>query len=209
MELLEHMPVEIFDTAQHIASRGPFLIAKEVLPAMRERCHGSFLMSDNASSLHARKRYTGQSLATQAVTEGLVSSLSASTVRRWLAENAIKLWQHESWIFPRDPDFAAEAALVLDLYARMWNGRKLGRNDYVISADEKSQLQALSRCHPSLAGVSRRATRVEFEYQRYGSLAYFGAYNVHHARLIGHVAPTTGISPFSELVPTVTTTKPY
>jgi len=62
MELLEHMPVEIFDTAQHIASRGPFLVAKEVLPAMRERGRGSFLISNNSASLRGRKRHTGQSL---------------------------------------------------------------------------------------------------------------------------------------------------
>ncbi len=62
MELLEHIPVEMFDTAQHISSRGPFLVAKEVLPAMRERGAGSFLISNNASSLRGKKRYTGQSL---------------------------------------------------------------------------------------------------------------------------------------------------
>jgi len=61
-ELLEHMPVEIFETAQHIASRGPFLVAKEVLPSMRERGEGSFLISNNAMSLRGRKRQTGQSL---------------------------------------------------------------------------------------------------------------------------------------------------
>ena len=61
-ELLEHIPVEMFETAQHIASRGPFLVAKEVLPAMRERGQGSFLISNNPSSLRGRKRYTGQSL---------------------------------------------------------------------------------------------------------------------------------------------------
>ncbi len=61
-ELLEHIPTEMFDTAQHIASRGPFLIAKEVLPAMREKGQGSFLISNNAASLRGRKRYTGQSL---------------------------------------------------------------------------------------------------------------------------------------------------
>ena len=61
-ELLEHMPVEIFETAQHVASRGPFLVAKEVLPAMRERGEGSFLISNNAMSLRGRKRQTGQSL---------------------------------------------------------------------------------------------------------------------------------------------------
>ena len=61
-ELLEHMPVELFEIAQHVASRGPFLVAKEVLPAMRERGEGSFLISNNSSSLRGRKRLTGQSL---------------------------------------------------------------------------------------------------------------------------------------------------
>ena len=61
-ELLENLPVEIFETAQHIASRGPFLVAQEVLPAMRERGEGSFLISNNAWSLRGRKRMTGESL---------------------------------------------------------------------------------------------------------------------------------------------------
>ena len=61
-ELLEHIPVEMFDTAQHIASRGPFLVAKEVLPAMRKRGEGSFFFSNNSSSLRGRKSMTGQSL---------------------------------------------------------------------------------------------------------------------------------------------------
>jgi NAD(P)-dependent dehydrogenase (short-subunit alcohol dehydrogenase family) len=61
-ELLEFIPVEMFDTAQHIASRGPFLVAKEVLPAMRRKGEGSFLFSNNSKSLRGRKRYTGESL---------------------------------------------------------------------------------------------------------------------------------------------------
>jgi NAD(P)-dependent dehydrogenase (short-subunit alcohol dehydrogenase family) len=61
-ELLEYIPVEMFDTAQHIASRGPFLVAKEVLPAMRKKGEGSFFFSNNSNSLRGRKRMTGQSL---------------------------------------------------------------------------------------------------------------------------------------------------
>ena len=61
-ELLEHIEVDMFDTAQHIASRGPFLVAKQVLPAMRERGAGTFLFSNNSKSLRGRKRYTGESL---------------------------------------------------------------------------------------------------------------------------------------------------
>jgi NAD(P)-dependent dehydrogenase (short-subunit alcohol dehydrogenase family) len=61
-ELLEHIPVEMFDTAQHISSRGPFLVAKEILPTMRMKGRGSFFFSNNANSIRGRKRMTGQSL---------------------------------------------------------------------------------------------------------------------------------------------------
>jgi transposase len=154
-------------------------------------------------------RWSSAELAAQAVAEGLAVNVAASTVRRWLAEDAIKPWQHRSWIFPRDPDFAAKAARVLDLYQRVWDGVALGPDEYVISADEKSQLQALSRCHPELAPGPGRLRRVEFEYQRHGTLAYFGAYDVHRAQLIGRVAPKTGIVPFAELVAQVMTQQPY
>ena len=61
-ELLEHVPVEILDTGLHIAARGPFLVAKEVLPAMRKKGAGSFFFSNNSNSLRGKKRMTGQSL---------------------------------------------------------------------------------------------------------------------------------------------------
>ena len=154
-------------------------------------------------------RWSSLELAAQAVSEGLVESISSSTVRRWLHAAAIKPWRHRSWIFPRDPDFAAKAARVLDLYARRWEGMMLGPDDYVISADEKSQLQALRRCHPGLPAGPRRVRRVEFEYERGGTLAYMAAYDVHHARLIGTVAPKTGIEPFEALVERVMTMEPY
>jgi transposase len=154
-------------------------------------------------------RWSSAELAAQAVAEGLAVSVSASTVRRWLAEDAIKPWQHRSWIFPRDPNFAVKAARVLDLYERIWDGTPLSEDEFVISADEKSQLQALSRCYPELAPAPGRVRRVEFEYERHGTLAYFGAYDVHRARLIGRVAPKTGIAPFARLVEQVMTQQPY
>jgi transposase len=154
-------------------------------------------------------RWSSADLATEAVTRGLTETISAATVRRWLAADAIKPWQHRSWIFPRDPDFAIKAARVLDLYAGHWDGQPLGANEYVISADEKSQLQALRRRHrgqPSAPGLTRR---VEFEYRRGGTLAYFAAYDVHRAHVIGQIAPKTGIEPFEKLVAEVMTTEPY
>ena len=154
-------------------------------------------------------RWSSSELAAQAATEGIVEAVSASTVRRWLGADSIKPWRHRSWIFPRDPNFAVKAARVLDLYQRVWDGHQLGPDDYVISADEKSQLQALARCHPGLAPAPGRVARVEFEYERGGTLAYFGAYDVHRAHLMGQVAPKTGIAPFADLVSLVMTTEPY
>ena len=111
-------------------------------------------------------RWSSVELAGQAVREGLVPAISSSTVRRWLHADAIKPWRHRSWIFSRDPDFAAKAARVLDLYTRVWDGVPLGPDDYVIFADEKSQLQALRRCHPGRATGPGHVAQVEFEYER-------------------------------------------
>ena len=154
-------------------------------------------------------RWSSTELAAEAVTRGVVESISAATVRRWLHRAAIKPWQHRSWIFPRDPDFETKAARVLDLYARTWNGTELGPDDYVISADEKSQLQALRRRHPGRPSGPGHTRQVEFEYRRGGTLAYFAAYDVHRAHVIGTIAPKTGIEPFTELVATVMTREPY
>lgn len=154
-------------------------------------------------------RWSTTELATEAVTRGVVASISASTVGRWLRADAIRPWRFRSWIFPRDPQFAVKAARVLDLYHRLWDGQPLGEDEYVISADEKSQLQALHRRHPDLPPAPGRDRRQEFEYRRRGTLAYLAAYDVHAARVIGHCAPTTGIEPFGQLVEQVMTSEPY
>jgi len=48
-------------------------------------------------------RFSSADLAAEAITRGLAETISAATVRRWLSADAIKPWQHRSWIFPRDP----------------------------------------------------------------------------------------------------------
>ncbi len=58
-------------------------------------------------------RWSCQDLADEAVTRGITAAVSGSTVRRWLDADAIKPWLHRTWIFPRDPDFGAEAERVL------------------------------------------------------------------------------------------------
>jgi transposase len=148
-------------------------------------------------------------LAAEAVDRGICPAISASTIRRILASDTIKPWQHQSWIFIRDPDFAAKATRVLDLYARVFNGKPLGDDEYVISADEKTSIQARCRCHPTLPPGVSRTMRVNHEYDRGGALAYLAAYDVHRAHAIGLCQDTTGIDPFTELVDEVMTQQPY
>ena len=143
------------------------------------------------------------------VIERGVTDASASTIWRWLHEDAIKPWQTRSWIFPRDPDFAEKAGRVLDLYARTFEGKRLRPDEYVISADEKTQLQALGREHPTVAPGPGRPGLLEFEYVRGGTLAYLAAWDVHHANLFDRVEQTTGIVPFGRLVDQVMTVEPY
>ena len=143
------------------------------------------------------------------VIQRAVTDASATTIWRWLAEDAIRPWQQRSWLFIRDPAFRAKAHRVLDLYARRFDGRRLRPDELVISADEKSQLQALARRHDSLGPAARRATRNEFDYRRGGTLAYLAAWDVHHARIYGRCEPKTGIEPFGRLVEQVMTSEPY
>jgi DDE superfamily endonuclease len=98
---------------------------------------------------------------------------------------------------------------VLDLYARRFEGRRLHPGDYVICADEKSQLQALGRRHATLPPGPERPARVEFDYRRGGTLAYLAALDVHHARLFDRCEERTGIEPFSRLVEQVMRAEPY
>ena len=154
-------------------------------------------------------RWSCAELAAEAVTRGVVNSISPSTVGRWLAADAIRPWRYRSWIFPRDPNFAGKAGRALDLYDRIWDGQPLGADEYVLCADEKSQLQALHRRHRDLPPAPGRIRRQEFEYRRGGTLAYLAAYDVHAARVHGRCAPTTGITPFGELVEQVMSSEPY
>jgi transposase len=151
-------------------------------------------------------RWSCPELAREGVGQGIAEAISPATVRRWLARDAIKPWQFRSWLFPRDPDFAVKAERVLDLYARRWEGRKLGPQEFVISSDEKTSIQARCRCHPSLPPGT---ARMMHEYERGGALAYLAAYDVHGARVFGRCAASTGIVPFMALVEQVMTVEPY
>src|SRR5512136_240060 len=154
-------------------------------------------------------RWSVAALAAATRRSGLVATISDSTVWRWLHADAIRPWQHRCWIFPRDPDFAAKAGRILDLYERRWEGQGLRDDEFVLSADEKTSIQARVRCHATRPPQPGQPMKVEHEYDRGGALAYVAALDVHRAKLFGRCEPKSGIAPFDRLVAQVMAVPPY
>ena len=54
-------------------------------------------------------RWSSAVLAREAITRGIVATVAAITVWRWLREGAIRPWSYRSWMFPREAKFAEKA----------------------------------------------------------------------------------------------------
>jgi len=154
-------------------------------------------------------RWSRAELQQEVLAQGLVAEISGTTIWRWLSRDAIQPWRSRSWIFPRDPDFAVKAGRILDLYERRWEGTPLEPTEDVLSADEKTSIQARLRRHPTQPAAPGRPMAVEHEYVRGGAWAYLAAWDVHRAKLFGRCEPTTGLVPFDRLVEQVMTQEPY
>src|SRR5947207_4378726 len=113
-------------------------------------------------------RWSLAELRREAVAQGLVAQISGTTLWRWLSQDALRPWRHRCWIFPRDPDFAAKAGRLLDLYEGVWQDQPLREDEFVLSADEKTSIQARARIHASEPPRPHHAMKVEHEYERRG-----------------------------------------
>ena len=145
----------------------------------------------------------------EVMAQGIIAQVSGTTLWRWLSADALRPWRHRSWIFPRDPDFDGKAGRILDLYARIWQGEPLQSSEFVISADEKTSIQARRRKQPTLPVAAGRPMRVEHEYFRQGAWTYLAAWDVHRAKVFGHCEKNNGIAPTDRLIAEVMRREPY
>jgi len=145
-------------------------------------------------------RWTGPELAAELTAQHLVSAaVSVTSLLRILAENPVKPWQYQSWIFPRDPEFAAKANVILDLYQGFYQGEPLGPGDRILSFDAKPSIQVRGRIHETMPAAPGRPARVEHEYVRHGALALLAGLDVHTGQVFASTPKTTGITPFMDL----------
>jgi transposase len=154
-------------------------------------------------------RYSLGELAAEAANVLATPPPSRSSIWRWLMQDALRPWRHHCWIFPRDPHFLEVAGPVLDLYACRWQGQPLWADEYVLSADEKTSIQARRRLQPTLPPGPYQAARVEHEYARQGAVQYLAAWDVHRAVVFGRCEPKTGKAAFGRLVDQVMDQEPY
>ncbi|HEX5303265.1 MAG TPA: IS630 family transposase [Streptosporangiaceae bacterium] len=146
-------------------------------------------------------RWTGPELAAELAAQGLASEpMSVSSLLRILAENPVRPWQYQSWIFPRAPDFAARANVILDLYQGFYQGEPLSPGDRILSFDAKPSIQARSRIRQTLPAAPGRPARVEHEYVRHGALALLAGLDIRTGQVFAATPTTTGIVPFTDLV---------
>lgn len=154
-------------------------------------------------------RFSISEIQRQVLAQGIVAEISGTTLWRWLSADALCPWRHRSWIFPRDPQFSEKAGRILDLYERRWNGRPLQSSEFVVSADEKTSIQARRRKHLSLAPAPGCPLRIEHEYQRCGAWTYLAAWDVHRAKLFGRCEAKNAIAAVDRLVGEVMRQPPY
>jgi len=154
-------------------------------------------------------RFSIADLRREVLDQGLVAEISGATIWRWLSKDAICPWRHRTWIFPRDPLFVEKAGPILDLYQGLWQGHFLGPKDFVLSADEKTGIQARHREHPSVPPAPGRPALLEHEYERAGAWVYLAAWDVRRAKVFGRCVKKNGSAPFDSLVGEVMSQEPY
>jgi transposase len=108
--------------------------------------------------------------------------ISAAQIGRVLKALSIKVHRVRGWLNrPADPDFAAKATAVCDLYLNP------PPNTVLLSLDEKTSIQAKSRKHPTRPAAPGQAEQREFEYIRHGTASLMAALDVRNGEVLGRI----------------------
>ena len=119
------------------------------------------------------------------IEQEIVPTISIGTLWSLLAKDAIRPWNHHSWLFPRDAQFAEKAGPILDLYQGLFQDRSLRPREYVLCFDQKTSIQARARKHVCVPPRRKHPQLVEHEYDRQGALNLLAVWDVHRAQTFG------------------------
>jgi transposase len=135
--------------------------------------------------------WTAQELTDEVVKRGIVTSISPSQVSRYLREAALQPHKSRYWLNTTEKDpqrFAEQVKAVCDTYLAAPQRERI-EGTHTVCVDEMTGLQALERIAPSKAMIAGKCERIEFEYERHGTLCLIGNFVVTTGELI---RPTLG-----------------
>jgi transposase len=135
--------------------------------------------------------WTSHELADEARKRGIVESISASQVYRYLNEAELQPHRSRYWLTTKEKDpqrFQEKVEEVCDCYLEAPRLHK-AENTHTVCTDEMTGIQALERIAATLPMGPGRQERREFEYERHGTLTLIGNFHVVTGELI---APTLG-----------------
>ena len=138
-------------------------------------------------------RWTHRELADEVIARGIVSSISVSQVGRYLAQAELQPHRSKYWLTTKEKDpevFEKQVQTVCQTYLDAPNLYFQG-NTHTVSVDEMPGIQALERIAKTIPMQSGRVQRIEFEYQRHGTLCLTGNWHVVQGQMI---APTIGMT---------------
>jgi len=133
--------------------------------------------------------WTHRELADEAKQRGIVPSISASQVGRFLAESDLQPHRSKYWLntTEKDPDvFQTQVEVV----CQAWRDAPelyFQANTHTVSVDEMPGLQALERIAKTIPMQPGQPKRIEYEYKRHGTLCLIGNWHVVLGQMI---APT-------------------
>jgi len=144
--------------------------------------------------------WTHRELADEAQKRGIVESISASQVGRYLAESDLKPHRSKYWLntTEKDPEvFQTQVQVV----CQAWRDAPelyFQANTHTVSIDEMPGLQALERIPKNIPMKPGQPERIEFEYKRHGTLCLMGNWHVVLGKIISPtIKPTRTESDFA------------
>lgn len=150
----------------------------EITPLERHQVIAAACQSPRQLGLE-RDVWSHDALAEALTERGLVRAISSTTVGRVLQDAEIKPHRVRGWCHSTDPLFQEKTAQIVELYVDSPPGEP------VLSIDEKSGMQALSRSRPLQPARTGRAARFEFEYTRHGTVCLFACFNIRTGKMLG------------------------
>jgi transposase len=160
--------------------------------------------------------WTNAELADEAIKRGIVPSISASQVGRYLREAELQPHRSKYWLNTKEKDPEQFQAKVEEVCACYLEAPRLyaAEETHTVCTDEMTGIQALERIAPKLPMEKGKTECREFEYERHGTLTLIGNFHVvtgvllapslgptrTEADFVRHVAQTVSTDPTASWV---------